>query len=71
MVAHNQEAIVPAGGMFVRPSPGGLLLEGGGGGGGGMTIQQVVIHANSRSEGAAAADAFEERLQMLYDERGR
>jgi TP901 family phage tail tape measure protein len=67
---HEGEGDVPAGGMFVRPSPGGLLLEGGGGGGG-MTIQQVVIHANSRAEGAAAADAFEERLQMLYDERGR
>lgn len=34
---HNQEAVVPAHGMRVIPSPRGLMLDGGGGGGGGST----------------------------------
>jgi TP901 family phage tail tape measure protein len=63
---HPEEAVIPPGGMIVRPSPDGLTAEGGGG----VQIQQLIINANTEEGGRAAARGFEDEMTMLLGARG-
>lgn len=65
---HENEWVVPAGGMIVKPSRDGLVMEGGfaGGGGGGLTINGNLILQNVQN-----VEQLYDELQTVAKKRGR